>query len=141
MAHYKHAMMAGGASDHTGKTFVKEIASKKVIDMLFDKILADVELAYFFEGVDMEYLKKKQEVMMDVMFGGLQALETVYLREAHLEAIKHRGLTERHWERFVKHFEVTLRELSQQIPEEKRKSAVANIRATRMYFAPARPGE
>jgi hypothetical protein len=70
-----------------------------------------------------------------------QALEAVYLRESHLDAMKNRGLTERHWERFVKHFEVILHNLGPQIPEDKKKAAIANIRATRMYFGPVRPGE
>ncbi len=36
------------------------------------QILADPELAPFFEHTDVEHLKHKQEVMMDVIFGGLQ---------------------------------------------------------------------
>ena len=65
----------------------------------------------------------------------------MYLRESHLDAMKNRGLTERHWERFVKHFEAVLHALGPQIPEDKKKAALANIRATRMYFGPVRPGE
>lgn len=138
---YKQTAIDRDASDYQGKTFGKEIAVKKVVDLLFDRIFADVELAHFFEGTNMEHLKHKQEVMMDVVFGGLQALEAVYLREAHLDAMKRHGLNERHWERFVKHFEAVLRDLGPQIPEDKKKAAIANMRATRMYFGPLKPGE
>mmetsp|Transcript_16437 Transcript_16437/g.35535 ORF Transcript_16437/g.35535 Transcript_16437/m.35535 type:complete len:152 (-) Transcript_16437:758-1213(-) len=124
------------------KNFSKEIAAKKVIDKLFEKIMADDDLAFFFEGVDPEHLKYKQEVMMDVFFGeGVQGNDSVYLRDAHLGAIKERGLCERHFDTFVKYFQMTLEELGALIPEEKRKQAMVNIRATRMYFRPVQKGE
>lgn len=61
-------------------------------------------------------------------------LETIYLREAHMEMIQNKGLTEHHWEKFVKHFEDVMKELGTLIPAEKSASALQNIRATRMYF-------
>ena len=42
------------------------------------QILADPELAPFFEHTDVEHLKHKQEVMMDVIFGGLQVHLSVF---------------------------------------------------------------
>lgn len=141
MAQYKHAAIQPDASDHQGKTFLKEIAAKKVINLMFEKVFADPELSPMFEHADAARLKHMQEVLMDVAFGGLQALESVYLRESHLDMMKHHGLCERHWERFVKHFEVVLHSLGAQIPDDKKKAAIANIRATRMYFGPLRPGE
>ena len=42
----------------------------------FSQVFADPELAPLFEHIDAQRLKHKQEVMMDVVFGGLQVRTT-----------------------------------------------------------------
>ena len=48
-----------------------------------------------------------------------QAEDIQYLKEVHASAILERGLSERHFDLFVKHFETTLKELGTIIPSDK----------------------
>ena len=48
-----------------------------------------------------------------------QPEDAQYLKEVHASAILERGLSERHFDLFVKHFESTMKELGHIIPADK----------------------
>lgn len=137
----KHASIAsdslGVEKEH--KTFSKEVSGKKVVDSLFKKLFADPELRGFWapDGVPLsiETINHQQDVMMEIAFGaGLLEEDKHYLREVHAEAISYSGLSLKHFDLFVKHFEATLMELSHIIPGEKVKEAIINIKACKVIF-------
>ena len=47
----------------------------------------------------------------------LQPDDAAYLKQVHAHAIRERGLTKKHFEHFVKHWEETLHEMGSIIPK------------------------
>ncbi|KAG1671166.1 hypothetical protein FOA52_005420 [Chlamydomonas sp. UWO 241] len=122
-----------GEGDH--KTFSKEVSGKKVVDLLFHKLLADKELAPYWSSTEPETISHQQDVMMEIAFGaGLLPEDVTYLKEVHQAAMSYRGLTERHFDLYLKHFETVLKELGTIIPQDKCKAAVANMKAAKIIF-------
>lgn len=81
------------------------------LDIFYDKVMADPEVAVFFEGVDVERVKTKQKAFLSIAFGGEADYTGRGLGEAHARARQH-GLDDERFDRFMGHFEVTLRELN-----------------------------
>ncbi len=67
-------------------------------------------------------------------FFSSQPEDAAYLKEVHAEALQYRGLSEKHFDIFIKHFEDTLKELGSIIPADKCKEAIANVKSTRVIF-------
>jgi hypothetical protein len=55
-------------SSKTSFAGTDSISLKKIVDMFYDKVLADAELAAFFENIDMQKLKKHQVCSMATLF-------------------------------------------------------------------------
>jgi truncated hemoglobin YjbI len=123
-----------GDGDH--KVFSKEISGKKVVDKLYHKLYNDPLLSAFWnDDLDEETVQHMQEVMMEVAFGeGLQDDDKAYLIEVHEDVIRERGLTERHFDAYLAHFDKTLEELQDILPVDKIRDAKANMRSTRVVF-------
>mmetsp|Transcript_23305 Transcript_23305/g.64389 ORF Transcript_23305/g.64389 Transcript_23305/m.64389 type:complete len:141 (+) Transcript_23305:129-551(+) len=140
MSHRARLQAPGGIQDDGNhRVFSKEVAMKKVTDLLFSKIFADAQLVPFFEGMCAAGLRHKQETMMEILFGG--STEKVDLREYHYDLIKFRGLSEHHHELMCKHFQEVMDELGNVLPAETKTSAIAAMRAQRTHFRPMKPGE
>ncbi|KAL6759227.1 hypothetical protein V8C86DRAFT_2581370 [Haematococcus lacustris] len=145
---YKARIAADNQDDDAPhKVFSKEVAMKKVSDLLFRKVFSDAQLRPFFEGVSEQALRHIQESMMEILFSGSvdgpgqDSSEKVDLREYHYDLIKFRGLSEHHHELFCKHFQAVLNELGNVLPAEAKTSAMAVMRSTRSHFRPMKPGE
>lgn len=122
-----------GEGDH--KTFSKEISGKKVVDLLFHKLLEDPEVSQYWSTTEPETLAHQQDVMMEIAFGaGLLPEDITYLKETHASAMQYRGLNERHFDRYMVHFEATLKELGAIIPHDKVKSAITNMKTCKVIF-------
>lgn len=140
MAHRARLQVSGIDDDAPHKVFSKEVAMKKVTDLLFSKIFSDPQLRPFFEGISEQVLRHKQETMMEMLFGGADS-EKVDLREYHYDMIKFRGLSEHHHELMCKHFQEVMDELGNVLPAETKTAAIAALRATRSHYRPMKPGE
>eukprot|EP01023_Acetabularia_acetabulum_P053508 TRINITY_DN5991_c6_g1_i1.p1 TRINITY_DN5991_c6_g1~~TRINITY_DN5991_c6_g1_i1.p1 ORF type:complete len:248 (-),score=21.01 TRINITY_DN5991_c6_g1_i1:145-834(-) len=111
-----------------------EVAAKKVVDVFYAKVLQDPLLAPFFENIDMQTLKRKQEILMNIAFGGLEVFEEFPdLGALHAKLIKDKGLNMKHFDRFIAVFNETMRELD--IPDFKQKNVNETFKATRPKFA------
>mmetsp|Transcript_16834 Transcript_16834/g.50448 ORF Transcript_16834/g.50448 Transcript_16834/m.50448 type:complete len:125 (-) Transcript_16834:597-971(-) len=107
-----------GEGEH--KVFSKEVSGKKVVDLLFHKLLEDAELSQYWSNVAPETLSHQQDVMMEIAFGaGLLPEDITYLKEVHASAMSYKGLTDRHFDMYLKHFETVLKELGSIIPSDK----------------------
>lgn len=60
-------MLVGCHAESSKTSFAggNSISLKKIVDMFYDKVLADAELAPFFERIDMQKLKKHQVRSME----------------------------------------------------------------------------
>lgn len=78
-------------------------------DLFYDKVLHDDNLRHFFERVDMAHLRSRQAMFISMLLGG-----RVYMgkdiRGAHAQA-RDRGLSEAHFDLFLKHFRAALEEV------------------------------
>lgn len=130
--------------DSKKRALSNEISMKKIVDMLYKRVLDDPQLAPFFRGIPIDKLKRMQTSTMLMAFGG-EALGTGTnggpdMRQIHMRLIRDEGLSLRHWELWVKHFHNTLNELPE-VPEEQKEAALRSIRATKHYFRPIHSGE
>lgn len=116
------------------------ISLKKILDMFYDKVVADAALGPYFDGIDMIKLKTHQLRFMGLAFGGKELVfeedPNLNLRKIHYHLIRDRGLTLDHWEQFVTLFDQTMDELEKDLPLETREQAMRSIHATRHYFVP-----
>jgi hemoglobin len=101
-------------------TLYTEIGGEQAIgaalDLFYHKVLADPQVSVYFDGLDVEEIKKKQRAFLAMAFGGPSAYTGRDLRSAHALPRK-RGLDEVGFETFMGHFRDTLAELG--VPEPK----------------------
>eukprot|EP00195_Chlamydomonas_chlamydogama_P017703 CAMPEP_0202890188 /NCGR_PEP_ID=MMETSP1392-20130828/682_1 /ASSEMBLY_ACC=CAM_ASM_000868 /TAXON_ID=225041 /ORGANISM="Chlamydomonas chlamydogama, Strain SAG 11-48b" /LENGTH=222 /DNA_ID=CAMNT_0049573719 /DNA_START=294 /DNA_END=962 /DNA_ORIENTATION=+ len=120
------------------------VSMKKIVDILYHKVLSDQRLNVFYEGVDMAKLKSQQEKLMMLVFGGNDLLQmegaTMDLRAIHMRLLIHGGLAIQHFDVFVQHFEETLEEVGD-IPENSKLEAIAMLKSTAPMFHPATASE
>mmetsp|Transcript_44184 Transcript_44184/g.132414 ORF Transcript_44184/g.132414 Transcript_44184/m.132414 type:complete len:138 (+) Transcript_44184:219-632(+) len=118
---------------------------KKIVDVLYMKVLGDPLLAPFFQDFDVKRIKNQQEVVMAMVFGGADLLQTELpgfdMRRLHMRPIMERGLGVSHWQVYVNHFKATLDELADELPAEKRASALHWMKSTKDAFKPLTPDE
>jgi len=85
-------------------------AVKAAVDVFYKKVLADPQLARFFEGVDMARQTARQGAFLTSLMGGPAAYSGDGLRASH-RRLASRGLSDRHFDAVVGHLAATLREL------------------------------
>ena len=77
--------------------------------LFYDKVLQDENLRDFFERVDMAHLRSRQSMFVSMLLAG-----SVYtgknIRDAHAQSRDH-GLTDAHFDLFLKHFRASLEEV------------------------------
>lgn len=86
------------------------------LNVFYGKVMGDPRVSVFFEGRDVERIKRKQKAFLAMAFGGPDGYDGRDLRAAHLRAVE-RGLDEPTFEVFMGHFRATLEELG--VPEAK----------------------
>uniref|UniRef100_A0A7S0VEA6 Uncharacterized protein n=1 Tax=Polytomella parva TaxID=51329 RepID=A0A7S0VEA6_9CHLO len=123
-----------------------DVSMKKLVDILYSRVLSDERLNHFYVGVDMQKLKGQQEALLLLVFGGQELLEdsrpgffSSDMRKIHLRLI-HDGLSFEHFDMFAQHFKETLDSVPG-FPEESKVSALSYLTKTRNQFRPLEPGE
>ena len=77
-----------------------------IIDRFYDRVLADPELEPYFRETSMEALRRMQTEFFGMALDGPQTYTGLSLYRAH----SGRGITARHFSRFVSHLIETLKE-------------------------------
>lgn len=85
-------------------------AVRAALDRFYEKVLADPRLQPFFDGLDVERIKARQQRFLAEAFGGPSGYDGRDLRAAHRRAVA-KGLNEAVYEVFMAHFRDTLGEL------------------------------
>ena len=97
----------------------KTVAS--LVDAFYDRVLADVELAPFFEHADLQRLLEMQRMVFSMALGGPVAYEGRPLAHAH----RGRGIGREHLQRFTDHLFATLEDFD--LDEQERLEMIARI--------------
>jgi hemoglobin len=77
-------------------------------ELFYDKVLQDKNLRPFFEGIDMACLRSRQAMFISMLLAG-QVYTGKSLYDAHVRSRNH-GLTDAHFDLFLKHFRAALEE-------------------------------
>jgi hemoglobin len=89
---------------------VEQLGGRAVLDPvvaeLYQRVLADDELAPIFEGVDVDELTRMQQQFLDAALRSGPDFSADAIRAVHAG----HGITPRHFSRFVDHFLVALEE-------------------------------
>lgn len=84
-----------------------EATIARLVDHFYDRVLADEELAPFFEHTPMEKLRRMQLEFFSAALDGPQAYSGLSLAHAH----QGRGISVKHFQHFVQHLLETLKDL------------------------------
>ncbi len=80
------------------------------VEILYNKLLADDRINFFFEDISVDRQIQKQKAFMTMAFGGSSPYSGRNLRDAHKSPLA-KGLNEEHFNIFIEHFTATLREV------------------------------
>jgi len=97
-------------------------ALEGALDRFYERVMADPPVARFFEHMDVEEIKRKQQQFWTIALGGESEYEGRDLRSAH-RTPRRQGLTGELFDQFVGHFRATLEEFG--VPEEKIEAVMA----------------
>lgn len=78
---------------------------RKLVDTLYDRVMADEVLAPFFEHSSVEGIRRMQREFLAAALGGPIVYAGRTLREAH----SGRGITREHFSRFIDHLMAALK--------------------------------
>ena len=92
-----------------------EGAVDAAVDIFYQKVIGDTELAPFFNGINLDRQKNMQKAFLTVAFGGPNSYSGKGMRAAHSRPVAI-GLDESHFNRVAGHLQQTLLELS--VPNE-----------------------
>jgi len=76
--------------------------------IFYDKVMHDDALRHFFEGVDMAHLRSLQTMFISMLLGG-RVYTGKNIHDAHASSRDY-GLSDSHFELFLKHFRAALEE-------------------------------
>lgn len=82
-------------------------ALKLAVDRFYERVVADPQLAHYFEGTDVRRLKRHQVLLLSQVLGGPAEYTGRQLGEAHAPL----GITAADYDRVVEHLVGTLRDL------------------------------
>lgn len=105
-----------------------EAAVEAAVVRFYDKVMANPELARFFDGLDMAAQIDKQIAFMTMAFGGPNRYTGKNLRIAHAKLVKN-GLGDQHFDAITNHLRETLEELD--VARATIQEVVATVDATR----------
>ncbi len=103
-------------------------AIKELVQVFYDRVLADPRLAPFFPQTDMDGLRAKQVMFLIMLMGRTRTFSGQDLTAAHAGA-RAQGLSDEHFDALLGHFGVSLRELG--VEEDYTREVLARIEATR----------
>jgi hemoglobin len=86
------------------------------LDRFYERVLADPRVSGYFDGVDVDRVKTRQQEFLAMALGGPSRYRGRDLRTAHRRA-RARGLDEDGYHVFMGHFRATLEELG--VPDDK----------------------
>jgi truncated hemoglobin YjbI len=105
-----------------------EAAVKKAVAMLYNRLLSDPKLSYFFADIDIDTLRHSQMGFVMLAFGSPEVKQKFNLREKHARLIP-KGLNDKHFDLVAMHFKEVLKELK--VPAPLIDEAVAIVETTR----------
>lgn len=105
-----------------------EAAVEAAVVRFYEKVMANADVAHFFDGLDMEAQIEKQIAFMTMAFGGPNEYTGRDLRTAHAKLVK-RGLGDAHFDAIASHLKETLEEL--EVAEETIVEVLAIVDGTR----------
>jgi hemoglobin len=79
-------------------------------ESFYRRVKADETLRHFFEGTDMENLHARQSMFISMLLGGRVVYTGKEMGAAHAQA-REQGLSEAHFDAFLKHFRAALDEV------------------------------
>lgn len=100
-------------------------AVNAAVDIFYRKVLADEEVNYFFEDVDMDKQIVKQKGFLTMAFGGPNNYTGKDMREGHRHLVQ-RGLNDSHVDIIISHLGATLKELGVCDADIQEVAAIAN---------------
>ncbi|KAG2447616.1 hypothetical protein HYH02_007535 [Chlamydomonas schloesseri] len=116
-----------------------EAAVEKAVEVFYQRILKDAELAPFFASVDMKKQRRKQVAFMTYVFGGSGAYEGRDLGASHRRLIREQGMTHHHFDLVAGHLDATLQELG--VAQDLKDEAMTIVASARpLIFGPAEAG-
>ena len=98
-------------------------AIRAVVDDFYDRLLADDDIAPFFEGADVERLRRTQTEFLCEAAGGPETYDAAPVREAHIDV----PFEPVHIQRAVEHLQASL--AAHDVPEEDAEAVVAAVAA------------
>jgi hemoglobin len=96
-------------------------AVASLVDAFYERVLADEELAPFFENADMERLREMQRMLFTAALGGPSTYEGRPIAHVH----QGRGIRRAHFQRFVEHLFETLE--ASDLDERDKREMIARI--------------
>lgn len=106
-----------------------EAAVRATVLKMYEKILADEDLAPFFENSDVEALRRSQSAFVTYAFGGPNNYTGKGMRAAHGKAVAE-GLNSSHFDKVAGHLRDAMRELN--VPAGLIGEALAIVETTRV---------
>ena len=100
----------------------------ELVELFYDRVLADPALAPFFPRTDMATLRARQVMFVSMLLGGSRSFTGRDLTAAHAGA-RAEGLTDAHFDALLGHFDASLRELN--VAEDYTREIVALLETTR----------
>jgi hemoglobin len=88
-----------------------DAAITAAVDVFYRRVLADVYVKRFFEGVDMAKQAAKQKGFLVMVTGGPNNYTGKDMREGHRHLVRDLGLDDTHFDHIVCHLRSTLAEL------------------------------
>lgn len=92
-----------------------DAAVDAAVDIFYEKVISDPDLAPFFDGINLDRQKRMQKAFLTVAFGGPNNYSGKGMRAAHARPVA-LGLNETHFSKVAEHLQNTLLELS--VPSE-----------------------
>ena len=112
--HHEHGISGYRGFREEERTLYEKLGEANVnaaVELLYKKILADDKLKGYFEGIDLERLKRHQKSFLAVAFGGSGlGVDGQALRKVHARPVE-QGLSDAEFDRLANHLETTLAEL------------------------------
>ena len=105
-----------------------DIAVKATVAKLYEKILDDELLADFFDGIDIDRLRRSQSAFVTMAFGGPNQYNGQGLRNAH-KGLVARGLSDKHFDAPAGHLKTAMQELN--VSNELIEEALSIVETTR----------
>ena len=82
------------------------------VDNFYDRLLKDVRVKHFFDGVDVKAQRRKQQAFLAYAFGGLPNYPGKSLRQAHERLVREKGLSDVHFNAVAENLQATLRDMN-----------------------------